>query len=137
MKLSFTLILIIMICLILFITTCVITSYSIHYTKLYEHDVLVVGGGDSALETAIATAENANSVILSYRKPEFSRPKEGNVEKLNALVDEGKITLMMESSVKEIRDDKVVLNVITSYSIHYTKLYEKFIMHFLSYLLLF
>jgi len=85
------------------------------YNRLFDpadaagHDVLVVGGGDSALETAIATAENANSVILSYRKPEFSRPKEGNVAKLNALVDEGKITLMMESSVKEIRDDKVVL----------------------------
>lgn len=73
------------------------------------HDVLVIGGGDSALETAIATAENANSVILSYRKPDFSRPKEGNVAKLNALVDEGKIKLMMESSVKDIRDDIVVL----------------------------
>ena len=85
------------------------------YNRLFDpadaagHDVLVVGGGDSALETAIATAENANSVILSYRKPDFSRPKEGNVAKLNALVDEGKIKLMMESSVKEIRDNIVVL----------------------------
>ncbi len=47
-----------------------------------EHDVLVVGGGDSALETAIATAEYANSVTISYRKPTFARPKEGNVDKL-------------------------------------------------------
>ena len=44
------------------------------------HDVLVVGGGDSALETAIAASDYANSVTLSYRKSEFSRPKEGNVE---------------------------------------------------------
>jgi thioredoxin reductase len=73
------------------------------------HDLIVVGGGDSALETAIATAETANSVILSYRKPEFSRPKEGNVENINTLVGEKKIKLMMESSVKEIKDDIVVL----------------------------
>ncbi|MFC2119639.1 NAD(P)-binding domain-containing protein [Bacteroidota bacterium] len=85
------------------------------YNRLFDpadaagQDLLVVGGGDSALETAIATAENANLVILSYRKPEFSRPKEGNVEKLNALVGEGKIKLMMESSVKEIKNDIVVL----------------------------
>jgi NosR/NirI family nitrous oxide reductase transcriptional regulator len=85
------------------------------YNRLFDpadaagHDLVVVGGGDSALETAIATAETANSVILSYRKPDFARPKEGNVEKLNALVSDGKIKLMMESSVKEIKDDTVVL----------------------------
>ncbi len=72
-------------------------------------DVLVVGGGDSALETAIATAEHANSVIISYRKPEFSRPKEGNIEKLNQLVSSGKIKLMLESNVNEIKKDSVVL----------------------------
>jgi ferredoxin len=85
------------------------------YNRLFDpadaagHDVMVVGGGDSALETAIATAETANSVVLSYRKPEFSRAKEGNVEKLNELVNDGKIKLVMESSVKEIKDDVVVL----------------------------
>jgi thioredoxin reductase len=85
------------------------------YNRLFDpadaagQDVLVVGGGDSALETAIATAYTANSVILSYRKPDFARPKEGNVEKLNALVSDGKMKLMMESSVKEIKDDIVVL----------------------------
>ncbi|NNL22304.1 MAG: NAD(P)-binding domain-containing protein [Ignavibacteriaceae bacterium] len=73
------------------------------------HDVLVVGGGDSALETAIATAEYANSVKISYRKPDFSRPKEGNVEKLEQLISTGKIKLMMESNVKEIKEDSVVL----------------------------
>jgi ferredoxin len=85
------------------------------YNRLYDpadatgHDLLVVGGGDSALETAIATAEYANSVTLSYRKPSFARPKEGNVEKLNSLVDIGKVKLMLESGVKEIKDGSVVL----------------------------
>ena len=83
------------------------------YNRLFDpadaagHDVLVVGGGDSALETAIATAGYANSVTISYRKPTFARPKEGNVEKLNMLTDNGKVKIMMESSIKEITDETV------------------------------
>lgn len=72
-------------------------------------DVLIVGGGDTALETAIAVAEHAKSTTISYRKPAFSRPKEGNVEKLNKLVSNGKLKLMMESEVKEIKEDQVIL----------------------------
>ncbi len=48
-------------------------------------DVLVVGGGDSAMETAIAVATAGGRVTLSYRRPEFSRPKPENVERLEAL----------------------------------------------------
>ena len=85
------------------------------YNRLFDpcdatdHNVLIVGGGDTALETAIATAEHAKSVTLSYRKPTFARPKEGNVEKLNQLVSEGKINLMLESNVKEIKENSVVI----------------------------
>jgi len=50
-----------------------------------DRDVLVVGGGDSALETAIAIAQCGGRVTLSYRKPEFSRPKPENIEKLAML----------------------------------------------------
>ena len=50
-------------------------------------DVLVVGGGDSALETAVALAESGARVTLSYRKGEWSRPKPENVERLNAAVN--------------------------------------------------
>ena len=46
---------------------------------------LVVGGGDSALETAIALASRGADVTLSYRKQEFSRPKPENLEMLRAL----------------------------------------------------
>ncbi|MBL8862224.1 MAG: NAD(P)-binding domain-containing protein [Planctomycetes bacterium] len=48
-------------------------------------DVLVVGGGDSALETAIALATSGARVTLSYRQPEFARPKPENVERLERL----------------------------------------------------
>jgi NosR/NirI family transcriptional regulator, nitrous oxide reductase regulator len=48
--------------------------------------VLVVGGGDSALETAIALTCCGAHVTLSYRKKEFARPKPDNVDKINMLV---------------------------------------------------
>ncbi len=46
---------------------------------------LVVGGGDSAMETAIALATCGADVTLSYRKTEFSRPKPENIEKIQRL----------------------------------------------------
>ena len=61
------------------------------YNRLYDpkdfagKKALVVGGGDSALETAIAIASAGSHVVLSYRGKEFSRPKPENVEKLRAL----------------------------------------------------
>ncbi len=85
------------------------------YNRLFDpadasgHDVLIVGGGDSALETAIATAEYANSVKLSYRKPSFARPKKGNVEKLKQLVQQGKLILLMETNLKEIKENSVLI----------------------------
>ncbi len=51
----------------------------------HAKDVLVVGGGDSAMEAAIALAGCGARVTLSYRRPEFSRPKPGNIEKLQRL----------------------------------------------------
>ena len=61
------------------------------FNRLYDpkefagQDVLVVGGGDSALECAIALGGCGARVTLSYRKPEFSRPKSKNIEKLQRL----------------------------------------------------
>jgi len=51
------------------------------YNRLHDHkdfcrqNILVVGGGGSAMEAAIALATCGSSVTLSYRKNEFSRPK--------------------------------------------------------------
>ncbi len=73
------------------------------------HDVLIVGGGDTALETAIAVAPFAKSVTVSYRKASFSRPKQGNLEKFNRLVEDGKIKVLYETTVKEIKDNAVIL----------------------------
>lgn len=55
----------------------------LHDPKDYAgKDVMVVGGGDSAAEAAIALAACGAKVTLSYRKPELNRPKPENVEKV-------------------------------------------------------
>jgi NosR/NirI family transcriptional regulator, nitrous oxide reductase regulator len=74
-----------------------------------DRDVAVIGGGDSALETAIAIANCSGRVTLSYRKKEFSRPKPENVERLEALQAAGRLTLMMASRPKEIAADAILI----------------------------
>ncbi len=66
------------------------------------HNVLVVGGGDSALEGAIALATCGADVTLSYRRKEFSRPKPDNIEKLNRLAaDPSDSSVMVEEPSSE------------------------------------
>ena len=77
--------------------------------EYHDADVLVVGGGDSAIEAAVALAKTGNRVTLSYRKESLSRPKEQNLLAFTELVKRGTITPMFESSVKEIRENEVVI----------------------------
>ena len=74
-------------------------------------NVLVVGGGDSALETAIALGGAGAHVTLSYRKEEFNRPKGENVERLKALEHDkgGSVALALGSEVVRIDPDRVTL----------------------------
>jgi thioredoxin reductase len=72
--------------------------------------VLVVGGGDSALEAAIAIAEEpGTTVTLSYRSEAFGRGKQKNRDRLQALEAEGRIKVMLKSNVKLIESRKVHL----------------------------
>ncbi len=66
-----------------------------------DRNVLVVGGGDSALETAIAIASCGGRVTISYRKPQFSRPKPENVEKLETLAADPGADVSVEEPVSE------------------------------------
>lgn len=76
-----------------------------------DRSALVVGGGDSALETAIALAQCGARVTLSYRGKEFSRPKTANIEKLEALsrAASTRIDVLVQSHVTEIRGQSVVV----------------------------
>lgn len=78
--------------------------------KDYAHrNLLIVGGGDSALEAAIATAKKETKVTLSYRKSEFSRAKSENITQVNQLAADGKVTLKMSSTLTEITTTSVSL----------------------------
>ena len=70
--------------------------------------VLVVGGGDSALEAATSIAdEEGTTVTLSYRSEAFARAKEKNREKVKQAEADGKLTVLFTSNVKEITKDAV------------------------------
>lgn len=74
--------------------------------------VLVVGGGDSAVEAALALEKAGARVTLSYRKNQLARPKPENVEALSTAVGgkgPGSLRLALGTQVREILPDTVVL----------------------------
>ena len=73
--------------------------------------VLVVGGGDSALEAATSIAEQPDTqVALSYRSEAFSRAKQRNRNKVEQAEADGRLTVLFKSNVKEIREHSVQLD---------------------------
>lgn len=71
--------------------------------------VLVVGGGDSALEAAASIAESGGGVVLSYRGAEFDRAKARNRERVQDAARGGQLRLLMKSNVKQIAPQAVVI----------------------------
>ena len=72
--------------------------------------VLVVGGGDSALEAAASVAELGNTqVVLSYRGDAFGRAKQGNRQRVTAGERAGSLRVMLNSNVKQIAPDVVAI----------------------------
>ncbi len=72
--------------------------------------VLVVGGGDSAVEAAMSLADvPQTTVTLSYRRAAFGRIKGGNRSRIAEYEAAGKLRLVMESSIKAIGDGTVTL----------------------------
>jgi len=74
--------------------------------------VLVVGGGDSALEAAHTIAdEQGSAVTLSYREKGFSRAKERNRKKVEEAVTAGRLNVLFESKVKAVHDTSVEIQL--------------------------
>lgn len=70
--------------------------------------VLVVGGGDSALEAAVMLAETPGTeVTLCYRGQAFSRARRGNREKLERARAAGRVRVLLETTLEEIEPDRV------------------------------
>jgi thioredoxin reductase (NADPH) len=73
-------------------------------------DVLVVGGGDSALEAAASIAEvSGTQVTLSYRGEAFGRAKPKNRQRVAAAAEAGNLKMLLSSNVSQIHDDLVIL----------------------------
>jgi thioredoxin reductase (NADPH) len=74
--------------------------------------ILVVGGGDSAVEAAMGLAHQVgNQVTLSYRKGTFSRIKERNSQRIQECIRKGKLKVVFNSSPVEFKQESVVLEV--------------------------
>ena len=74
--------------------------------------ILVVGGGDSAVEAAMGLAEQVgNKVTLSYRQAQFSRIKDRNAKRIEECMRSGKVKVLFNSSPVEFKAGSVIINV--------------------------
>jgi thioredoxin reductase/Pyruvate/2-oxoacid:ferredoxin oxidoreductase delta subunit len=74
--------------------------------------ILVVGGGDSAVEAAMGLAHQAgNKVTLSYRKEAFSHIKERNAQRIADCARSRKVNVLFNSMPIEVKPGSVVLDV--------------------------
>ncbi|WP_321368056.1 NAD(P)-binding domain-containing protein [uncultured Draconibacterium sp.] len=75
-----------------------------------DNKILVVGGGDSAIESALLLADT-NEVTLSYRKETFSRLKPKNREKLEEAINAKSLDVILNSNVTAIDEEFVHLKI--------------------------
>lgn len=73
-----------------------------------DKKVVVVGGGDSAIESAMLLMAQ-NEVILSYRKDKFSRLKPKNKARIEEAFNSGKIKPMFNTNLVSINPDSVLI----------------------------
>jgi thioredoxin reductase/Pyruvate/2-oxoacid:ferredoxin oxidoreductase delta subunit len=74
--------------------------------------ILVVGGGDSAVEAAMGLANQAgNKVTLSYRSERFSRIKDRNARRIEDCMRSGKVKVLFNSNPLEFKPESVLLEV--------------------------
>jgi thioredoxin reductase/Pyruvate/2-oxoacid:ferredoxin oxidoreductase delta subunit len=88
-------------------------TYRMMDPEQYEGcDVLVVGGGDAALEAAMQLSEETDArVSISYRGENFAKCREKNRTKMAEMVKARRVRALMNSQVDAITEDEVVLTV--------------------------
>ncbi|MEI6274637.1 MAG: NAD(P)-binding domain-containing protein [Prolixibacteraceae bacterium] len=74
--------------------------------QIKDKNILIVGGGDSAIESALLLSDN-NKVTLSYRSEIFGRLKPKNNNNIKEAIQANKIDVLFNSNVKAI-EDKIV-----------------------------
>jgi thioredoxin reductase len=78
---------------------------------IHNQKILVVGGGDSAIESALLLSDENNFVSISYRGDSFARLKPKNLERINSYSKSGKVKVLLNSEVSEILDNSVILRM--------------------------
>lgn len=74
--------------------------------------ILVIGGGDSAVEAAMGLAsQTGNQVTLSYRSERFSRIKERNTKRIEDFMRSKKLKVLFNSKPVEFKPESVILDV--------------------------
>jgi putative YpdA family bacillithiol system oxidoreductase len=83
--------------------------YKLLDAETYQNeDILIIGGGDSAVEAAIGLARQpGNKVTISYRKSKFFRIKTRNDKLINKMIEKGQVKAIFESEINEIGDTYV------------------------------
>jgi thioredoxin reductase (NADPH) len=86
-------------------------SYTLREPEAYNNDrILVVGGGDSAVEAALALADQpGNQVRISYRGTAFARIKPTNQERIREATATGALEVLWSTTPLEVRADGVSL----------------------------
>ncbi|MBP6335340.1 MAG: NAD(P)-binding domain-containing protein [Bacteroidia bacterium] len=75
-----------------------------------DQSIIVVGGGDSAIESALLL-KDANKVTLSYRSDKFARLKPRNRDSISSAIQNKSIDVIFNSNLKSIEEKSVVLSV--------------------------
>lgn len=70
--------------------------------------VIVVGGGDSAIEAALSLAEQ-NNVVISYRSEAFGRLKPKNRDKLTEAINKGILNVKYKSNLVKLEPENAVM----------------------------
>ncbi len=85
-------------------------AYALKEPEQFQNDrILVVGGGDSAVEAALALSDQpGNTVSLSYRKDSFSRIKPMNHQRIQDAVSRRRVEALWSTTVREIESGSVV-----------------------------
>jgi thioredoxin reductase (NADPH) len=94
---------------------------------IQNETVLVVGGGDTAAEFVQYLRQQGNRVTLSYRKSDFTRLNQENLDSLMTMEEQGEVEILRSSNIKEIKDDSGLPSITFAEPEHPARLFDRVI----------